>query len=372
MAENTICRSDEKLIPLLRDLYRSYGYSCFKMSKFEEYDLYVQNKEFLVSDSVITFTDTNGKLMALKPDVTLSIVKNTTDVPGYVKRLYYHENVYRISEKTHHYKEIMQTGLECIGSLTTYNLCEVIRLAALSLRAISDECVLNISHLGVLSALLRDLDLGTEQAALLQCLSEKNAYGVSEICARHHVEKNRANLLATLTQAFGDPADVAAELKKQITDAEALAALDEFTAVSTLCRETTGVRICADFSLINDMNYYNGLVFRGYVKGVPTGVLSGGQYDRLMKKMGKTARAIGFAVYLDLLERLEKESDFDVDVLLLCDEDTPAADIVAWTNAYAEQGQRVTVQTAVPPKLRYRTLDDRQKKKEVSVKVTLA
>ena len=99
-----VLKNDEKAVLKLRDLYGLYGYSCFKMNKFEEYDLYGQNKEFLISDGVITFTDTDGKLMALKPDVTLSIVKNSADVLNGVKRLYYNENVYRISERTHHYK----------------------------------------------------------------------------------------------------------------------------------------------------------------------------------------------------------------------------------------------------------------------------
>ena len=70
---------EESTVFALRSLYSKYGYSQYKMNKFEEYDLYVKNKDFLISDSVITFTDTNGKLMALKPDVTLSIIKNTKD-----------------------------------------------------------------------------------------------------------------------------------------------------------------------------------------------------------------------------------------------------------------------------------------------------
>ena len=79
MIDERLLRSEERVVLTLRDLYRRHGYTCFKMSKFEEYDLYGQNKDFLVSDSVITFTDTDGKLMALKPDVTLSIVKNHRD-----------------------------------------------------------------------------------------------------------------------------------------------------------------------------------------------------------------------------------------------------------------------------------------------------
>ena len=70
-----------------------------------------------------------------------------------------------------------------------------------------------------------------------------------------------------------------------------------------------------DFSLGNDMKYYSGLVFQGYVRGVPASVLSGGQYDRLLSHMGKKARAIGFAVYLDRLP--EADEGWDVDILLL-------------------------------------------------------
>ena len=104
----TVTKRDERALYELRSLYRRYGYAQYKMSKFEEYDLYVRNKSFLLSDHVITFTDTDGKLMALKPDVTLSIVKNTKDVSGYVNKVYYNENVYRVQKGSDSFKEIMQ------------------------------------------------------------------------------------------------------------------------------------------------------------------------------------------------------------------------------------------------------------------------
>lgn len=67
--------------------------------------------------------------MALKPDVTLSIIKNSKDTPGYVQKLYYNENVYRVSKGTKTFKEIMQVGLECIGDIDGYCISEVITLA---------------------------------------------------------------------------------------------------------------------------------------------------------------------------------------------------------------------------------------------------
>jgi ATP phosphoribosyltransferase regulatory subunit len=111
MFNSNILKNEEKAVFALRSLYRKYGCTPFKMSKFEEYDLYVRNKDFLVSDSVITFTGMNGKLLALKPDVTLSIVKNTKDLPDTVQKVYYNENVYRVSKNTHEFKEIMQVQI---------------------------------------------------------------------------------------------------------------------------------------------------------------------------------------------------------------------------------------------------------------------
>ena len=82
------------------------------MKKFEEYDFYSENKDFLASEGIITFTDADGRLLALKPDVTLSILKNFKEEKGCVKRLYYNENVYRISETSHTYQAVSYTHLD--------------------------------------------------------------------------------------------------------------------------------------------------------------------------------------------------------------------------------------------------------------------
>ena len=90
----SILKNEEKAILKLRSLYRAYGYLPFKMSKFEEYELYVRNKDFLISDGIITFNDTDGKLLALKPDVTLSIVKNAVDEQGCKQKYCFQQHGY--------------------------------------------------------------------------------------------------------------------------------------------------------------------------------------------------------------------------------------------------------------------------------------
>ena len=350
---NDTLKPEERVLYALRGLYQRYGYSQFKMSKFEEYDLYVRNKDFLVSDGVITFTDTDGRLMALKPDVTLSIIKNARLMPGSVQKLYYNENVYRVSGSTRCFKEIMQTGLECIGDLDLYNLCEVISLAAESLKTIDPGYVLDLSHMGVVSALVDALALDDERrAAVIACIGEKNGDGVRRLCP----DRDVSGLLA-LIAAHGKAEAVIEKLRPWCVSTEALNALNELSLVTGVLAANGCDGIRVDFSIVNDMNYYNGIVFMGYINGIPTGVLSGGQYDKLMTRMGKDCKAVGFAIYMDQLERLNDEPrPYDVDTLVLYDSH---ADIASLTCAIAEltrEGISARAQKTVDDKLRYRRL----------------
>ena len=355
---NTVpMKSEERISLLLRALYEQYGYAQYKMSKFEEYDLYVSNKDFLISDSVITFTDTNGKLMALKPDMTLSIVKNTKDAAGTLSKVYYDENVYRVSKGTHSFKEIKQVGLECIGDLDAYSLYEVLMLAAESLQSISGECVLDISHLGILSGVLESLGVSEDvQSDLLRCMGEKNPHELTAICKANAIQDEDIDLLKDLISLYGTPKEVLPKLTALLQGKIDGALLNNFTEILEAFQGSplqSMLRI--DFSVVSDMHYYNGIVFKGFVKGIPDSVLSGGQYDKLLQKMNRKAGAIGFAVYLDLLERMETTSkDFDVDILLLYTEGTTLCSLRDAVARLSARGDRVMVQRAVPEKLRAR------------------
>ena len=185
MFDERILKSDERAVFALRALYRSFGYRAYKMRTFEEYDLYSENKDFLVSDGIITFTDADGRLLALKPDVTLSILKNFKEEKGTTERLYYNENVYRISETSHTYREIVQTGLECIGAISGAEETEVALLAIRSLELISDRCVLALAHAGLLSSLLDACGLQGQTRKRAECaLRGKNAHHLGLIRAR--------------------------------------------------------------------------------------------------------------------------------------------------------------------------------------------
>ncbi len=349
---------NEKVVFSLRSLYSSYGYSQYKMSKFEEYDLYALNKDFLISDSVITFTDTNGKLMALKPDVTLSIIKNIKDEPNALSKVFYNENVYRISGGSHTYKEIMQAGLECLGNIDAYSICEVITLAAKSLKTISDSCVLDISHLGLLENIFESFNIPLlAKEKILKFIGEKNLHEMVRYAEEIGVSEENISTLKFLVSASGNPYKVIDDLINELegkTDITPLIAMQEmFAALDDSLKSI--VRI--DFSVVNDIKYYNGIVFKGFIEGIPASVLSGGQYDKLMQKMNRRSSAIGFAVYLDELSRFKAfYNEYDVDVLLIYSEKTNLAALNKYADSLVKNGERVLVSKDTTKNIKYRNI----------------
>ena len=317
-------------IPLrLRATYEAAGYSKYRMEKFLPYDLYIEHKEFLTGKGIITFTDALGRLMALKPDVTIGIARNADD-GGAHEKLYYHESIFRIDEGLSEYREIGQVGLEYIGADTAFAEAEVVIMALKSLETISSDCVLDINHMGYISAILASLGIkDADTSAALRALRRKERGALMALAERIGLDgaavealDKISRLRAPLSEAFDLLPGVAGEANCAISGLRTLS--DAISAYGG------AERVFLDFSVINDLDYYNGLVFQGYIKGAPRAVLSGGRYDNLMQRLGKPQKAMGFAIYLSELDRILYEArDFDVDVLLVYGDASPDAVIRA-------------------------------------------
>ena len=347
---NNILRNDEKCVYNMRSLYEQYGYKQFRMSKFEEYDLYVKNKDFLVSDNIITFTGMGGKLMALKPDVTFSIIKNTSDNPKEITKLYYNENVYRATDGND-FKEIMQTGLECIGDVDNYNICEVIMLALESLKLTNEDFLLDVSHMGFVSALLDYLQIDdSDKDKVIKCIGEKNTHEIYDLLGE------KASCITDMINAYGDFDTVIKALEKINVNQNTNSVIEQLKQIKSILENLEDFdKIRLDFSVTNDLNYYNGIVFQGYISGVPSIVLSGGQYDKLMHKMGKKSSAIGFAVYHDMLKQLNTSGEkYDADVVITYSENTDAAALAAKARELTGSGMKVLVCKQIPSDFKYK------------------
>ena len=344
-------RPTESIAQALQGLYRSYGYDRFKVGEFEEYDLYAQNRNFLTGKQILSFSDTNGRLLALKPDVTLSVIRSTRP-GGPLRKVWYTESVYRVPRNAYGFREIMQTGLECIGPMDLYAMGEVLMLAARSLQELDRPYVLELSHLGLLTGVLDAAALPARTAdAVLEAMGAKNVHALEAL----DLPDDTLALLTNLCRLSGPVESTLPRLLAMDLPPVSRQAAEELEKLCRLPACFGDYNITIDLSVISDREYYSGLVFRGFVDGVANPVLSGGRYDYLLHRMGHDGGGAGFAVYLNELERLPAEgTDYDVDVLLVYGPEDDPAQVAATARDITAAGETVRVQPAGETAVTYR------------------
>lgn len=337
----SVLRPEERLTLALRGLYERCGYKKYKMSQFEEYRLYMENKNFLASEAVIAFTDLDGRLLALKPDVTLSIVKHAA--LGQTEKVYYLENVYRPGKAQRSFREISQMGLEHLGVIDDYAIGEVVFLAAQSLSAVSPESLLEVNHMGFALALLQACRVseGTKDQ-LLRFMAQKNLHQLAAAAQAAGVsDENVARLCetATLSGSFEAVLPKARALCLCPEMCEAVESLERLRRA--LSAQGCSCPVQVDLSLLGETDYYNGIIFAGYISGLPDKVLSGGQYDQVLRRMGRTGGAIGFALYLSDLELLFEPAAYTCDTLVRYTKTADLAALCRYLRRETTAGRRV-------------------------------
>ncbi len=358
----TMRRPEDKVMLALRRLYELFGYRKYKVSNFEEYSLYLQYKSFLSGEKILSFTDLDGRLLALRPDVTLSIIKNAHD--NETAKAYYIEKVYRESKESNTFKEINQMGLEFMGKVDAYALAETVFLAQQSLEICSacadgqDELdyILELGHMGFVMGLLEKLELlPNERDEVIECLSAKSTHRLRVAMQDMGLSNADQQRLLCLLDLAGSPAEVLPRAEAICSGKKMQQALQELANVYQALDEQAQKHIRLDFSLLNATEFYDGILFSGYLAGLPRPVLAGGRYDSMMNKLGHDLDAVGFAVYLDDLERLPKAAqEYDIDVWLQAapdySEDTTG--LLAAARRLTEQGISVRVAAELSPGVR--------------------
>lgn len=288
---------EEKAVFTLRALFESAGYTRFRVSRFEPYDFYARLGDVL-DQRILTFSDVNGRLMALKPDMTLSMLR--TAETG--SRLYYNESVYRSEDGA--FRETLQAGAECIGRVGVREAAGVTALAARALGAVFPGGMLSVSHLGFLLSALRALKMtGDTENEALRLIRARSTDGLTALAAQNGLKKEDGALLKTLAMLcapIGEAETLLAPLVRNAGMEKGMLALKAVAAAAA--QHPDAAPVLLDLTVINPMRYYDGLAFSGFVKGSAQAVLSGGQYGGLMRRLGRKGGGAGFALYLSQKE----------------------------------------------------------------------
>lgn len=308
--------NENSIVSNLINIYERFGFKKIKLSKFEDYNLYNNNKDFLQTEHILTFMNLNGNLKSLRPDVTLSIVKKVLkDNEKETQKIYYIEDIYKIV--SNEYEEIPQVGVEIIGKLNNYSNLEIISMAIESLKSINKNYILEISNIDFISTIFDEINLEENlKIEILNNIYLKNKHDLEKLLNKNVDGKYKKYILSFI-ELSGNYKDILKKLKSLIINKKMQKSYEELKSLSFVFELYNNFdKILLDFSIESQLGYYNGIIFKGYIKESNDIILSGGRYDKLLNKFNSNKNAIGFAIYMDKLYEKNKTSDF-IDILIL-------------------------------------------------------
>ncbi|WP_174615663.1 ATP phosphoribosyltransferase regulatory subunit [Virgibacillus ihumii] len=340
-----------RTISALKKRFFTYGYRQVQTSVFEDYDLYAAIAGTIHKDDMIKVVDNSGKVLVMRPDMTIPITRMAAAENKKVNnsRLFYVQDVFRQSFEQIDRKEVTQAGVECFGESTAENDAEIIALAIQSLKDLGfDSFKLEVGHAGFFKALINELNLPNGKKEQIKTLIQsKNVAELEGLLADLSAEKEIVAAVRAIPMLYGDPITVINQADKLVLNETMKRTLQKLQNVYELL-EAYGLTdyIVFDLGLINNMNYYTGVIFQGFVQNLGKPVLMGGRYDHLARNFNADMPAIGFACDVDsLLQAIYKQGKPGkspvTDSILIVYEKSRQKDAMAAANDLRDSGYSV-------------------------------
>lgn len=299
----------EKFIYELRSLFESYGYTKITVNFLENYESYSIG-DFIEDKSILKLIHPNGKLYALRPDMTTPIAKRFANdkISSLTHKVYYSDTVFRIkNDISDNLLEINQMGVEVLGIKDSLTDIEILNLAKETLSKVDRKYHIDISHAGILEKLFDVVKLTkVNKEYIINSIENRAKSDLEQFLKKLEIGNNYIYSFIKLIELNGNFDKVLKDIKNDEilgTFVEIIEELEELNKYLNMYN----IKADLDLSLVSNLKYYSGIIFKGYVPQISKAILSGGRYDKLSKNFGKNLPAIGFAVNLtDILVELNE------------------------------------------------------------------
>lgn len=314
------CERKIEIENALRAEFKNSGYKEIQTPAFEYYDVFTQDAVPYVQENMIKFFDLNGRILVLRPEMTVPIARVAATKllqDSDTLRLFYMQNVYGLTDPgMNQQSEVSQAGIELIGEGGFEADTEMISLAikALILTGLKNF-KLEVGQVSFFRGLIQDCNIDDEQKEKLRALiDDKNTVELEYELSTMNIPSDVKEKLLALPNLFGG--------KEVFDTAYALSdnemcknAVDNIKQIyDSICALGYEKYISIDFGLLNNYNYYSGVIIRGITYEIGSPILSGGRYDNLLGEFGKPAPATGFALRIkEILLAIDKQQETKVE-----------------------------------------------------------
>lgn len=308
------CRQKRDLENKIRELFRLNGYRELETPTIEFFDVFGGERGLIKQESMYKFCDSKGRLLVLRPDLTVPVARvaaTKLKEAAFPLKCCYIGNAFSFDELGGgRQNEFTQAGCEILGVNTPEADAEVVAMAIEAIKATGiEEFQIDIGQVEFFKGLMEESGLSQEEVEEVRELIDlKNFVGVEQVMDRHQVKDALKRLILDLPKLFGSK-DILQKINHEDIGERAARALMNIKAVLEILEDRNlSDYVSIDLGMVQSLNYYTGLVFRGYTYGVGFPILSGGRYDQLVEKFGKACEATGFSLGINMvLMALERQ-----------------------------------------------------------------
>lgn len=307
------CTSHKTIISKIADVFKQRGFHEVITPCLEFYDLFRMDNCSIRQESMFKLTDLHGRLMAVRPDSTLPIARMiSVRLPNAERpiRLFYNQKVYRNNPDLRgNSNEIMQAGIELVGVGGLRADLEIITTAVEALSANISDFRIELGHAGFFSAIIKQLNAGEDIKEDIKTAIKSKNYSALNMILDSQTESSAVSALRSLPRLFGGE-EIFANASSVCICSEVQTCLDYLKKVyECLCEYGLKDKLTVDLGLVQENDYYTGIIFSGYVEGAGDAVAVGGRYDNLLENFSCPMPAAGFGMNIDEITRVIIEKD---------------------------------------------------------------
>lgn len=333
------CEAKRAVEEKMAQTFSQNGYRPVQTPAFEYYDLYADGSGDISPEKLYKFFDTQGHILALRGDITTSIarVMGTKYNGSLPARLCYVADAFRYDGSASSLSsEFTQAGIELIGDGSCEADAEVISVTVAALLAAGlEEFQIDIGQVEFFKGLAEQVGLDADDFERIRTLIDfKDSVSIAQIAQKYDADEEIKELLCRMPYLFGS-AEVIEQAKSPKLNARSAAALENLEQVyRLLCACGLERYVSIDLGMLQNLDYYTGVIFKGFTYDVGFSVCGGGRYDTLIGNFGKDLSAVGIAIstprVLSALVRQKKQIDTPrIDALMVMRPDFAASYRVA-------------------------------------------
>lgn len=306
----------------LRNLFKLNGFMEIQTPTLEFYDVFSSGEGFPSQEGMFKIFDKNGRILALRYDGTIPAARVAATILKDEKppiKLSYIENMFRYNETGGgRQREFTQAGIEILGPHTPEADAQAVELAIESaLTAGISDLQVSVGDVEFFNGIVEEWELDTEEAATLQKLIDgKESIAIKDFCKNLKLPENAERVLSKMVYSFSTT-ELITDMRLLVRNSRSLKALDNLESVLEILEDCGMTKyISLDLGMLRSLNYYTGIIFKGFTYEIGFPLFSGGRYDNVVGHFGRKMSATGFSLGINFaLNAIRRQKGLKVDVV---------------------------------------------------------